>query len=215
VIAAASGALLMAIAIALPVREKRTTARAMMLDEWMPVWQFDERHEIDVAAPPDRVYRAIHEVRANEIFLFKTLVGIRRGFGKADPSIMNPPEDQPILDVATRTTFIWLTDVAPREMVVGTVVGAPPGTRRSGHRLTPEVFRKTLPHGFALATMNFVVTPNAQGSHVTTETRVYANDERSIRAFKIYWRIIHPGSDIIRRMWLRAVKHRAESGGGA
>ena len=30
------------------------------------------------------------------------------------------------------------------------------------------------------------------------------------RAFAVYWRIIQPGSDIIRRSWLRAVKDRAE-----
>jgi hypothetical protein len=31
-----------------------------------------------------------------------------------------------------------------------------------------------------------------------------------VRRFAIYWRRIHPGSDIIRRMWLRAIKLRAE-----
>jgi len=209
-IAAAAGLLMVIIALALPAREKQATARAAMIDEWMPVWQFDERHEIDVAAPPEKVYRAIHEVRANEIFLFKTLVGIRRGFRKTKPSILNPSEDQPLLDVATKTTFLWLTDAAPREMVVGTVIAAPVRTRP-----TLAMFRKTLPHGYALATMNFVVTPNGQGSHVTTETRVYANDAQSIRAFKIYWRIIRPGSGIIRQMWLRAVKRRAENGAAA
>jgi hypothetical protein len=30
------------------------------------------------------------------------------------------------------------------------------------------------------------------------------------RQFAVYWRLIHPGSDIIRRMWLRAIKRRAE-----
>ena len=60
--------------------------------------------------------------------------------------------------------------------------------------------------------MNFVVTPDGRGgSNVSTETRVYANGAKPLRIFKIYWRVIHPGSDIIRRMWLRAVKRRAEA----
>ncbi|MCI0412232.1 hypothetical protein L0222_05445 [bacterium] len=51
------------------------------------------------------------------------------------------------------------------------------------------------------------------GSLVSTETRVFANSSESLRRFAIYWRIIYPGSDLIRRMWLRAIERRAESGG--
>jgi hypothetical protein len=210
-IAAVAGALMMIVAFALPAREKRAVARASMLDEWMPVWQFDEHHDIHIAAPPDRVYTALHQVTANEIALFKTLTSIRRGFRKAPQNILNAPDDKPLLDVATSSGFIWLTDVRPGEMVIGTVVIAPPGSGGK-RRLTPELFGgKTLRPGVALAAMNFVVTSDGRGgSNVTTETRVYANDEESLRKFKRYWRVIHPGSDIIRRMWLRAVKRRAE-----
>jgi hypothetical protein len=105
--------------------------------------------------------------------------------------------------VATKSGFLWLADDAPHEMVVGTAV--------VGH-LTDGDFRKPLRPGTAVAAMNFVVTPDSRGgSNVSTETRVYANDASSRRSFAVYWRIIHPGSDIIRRMWLRAVKRRAEA----
>lgn len=61
--------------------------------------------------------------------------------------------------------------------------------------------------------MNFLVTPDEHGgSNIATETRVFANSDSARRRFAIYWRIIHPGSDIIRRMWLRAIKRRAEGG---
>jgi hypothetical protein len=59
--------------------------------------------------------------------------------------------------------------------------------------------------------MNFLVRPdNHGGSTISTETRIYANTPAALRQFVVYWRIIHPGSDIIRRMWLRAIKQRAE-----
>jgi ABC-type transport system involved in cytochrome c biogenesis permease subunit len=35
----------------LPVTEKRAATKATRLDDFMPVWQFSERHTIDVAAP--------------------------------------------------------------------------------------------------------------------------------------------------------------------
>src|SRR5260370_1375435 len=100
---ALSGLLVMAIGLAWPVAEKRASRRTTKLDEWMPVWQFDERHTTHVDAPPERVFAAIHAVSASEITWFRTLTAIRR-FGRRGPeSILNVPEKQPLLDVATRT----------------------------------------------------------------------------------------------------------------
>ncbi len=48
---------------------------------------------------------------------------------------------------------------------------------------------------------------------VTAETRVYATDASARRRFARYWRVIYPGSALIRRRWLRAMKRRAEAAG--
>jgi hypothetical protein len=45
---------------------------------------------------------------------------------------------------------------------------------------------------------------------LTTETRVFATDAPTRRKFAAYWRVIYPGSALIRMMWLRAIKQRAE-----
>jgi hypothetical protein len=45
---------------------------------------------------------------------------------------------------------------------------------------------------------------------VSSETRVYATDIRTEWRFRLYWWLIHPGSALIRRMWLRAIRKRAE-----
>ena len=194
----------------LPYRNQEAANRVTKLDDWMPRWQVGERHVLKIAAPPAKVFAAIHEVRADEILLFRTLTAIRRCGGTGPESILNAPEQKPLLDVATQTTFILLENEAPRELVVGTVIAAPRAARESG-RLEPDLFRKTLRPGVVLATMNFLVTPAEDGgSTVTTETRVYANSPAALRRFGIYWRLIQPGSDIIRRMWLRAIALRAE-----
>ena len=194
----------------LPYGNQEAASRVSKLDEWMPRWQVGERHVLKIAASPAKVFAAIHEVRADEILLFRTLTAIRRCGGTGPESILNAPEEKPLLDVATQTTFILLDDVAPRELVMGTVIAAPRAVRDSG-RLEPDLFRRTLPPGVVLATMNFLVTPSEDGgSMVATETRVCANSPAAVRRFGIYWRLIHPGSDLIRRMWLRAIALRAE-----
>ena len=68
------GLLVMISGFALPTSEKRATVRRTRLDQVMPVWHFDERHTKRVAAPPARVFEAIHDVRAGEILLFRSIV---------------------------------------------------------------------------------------------------------------------------------------------
>jgi hypothetical protein len=45
---------------------------------------------------------------------------------------------------------------------------------------------------------------------VSTETRTLGNDAETRRVFARYWRVIYPGSAVIRRVWLEAIIARAE-----
>ena len=208
-VVASAGLAVAGVGMALPAFESRATTQASRLDEFAPAWQFHEVHTIRIAAPPARVFDAIKQVRADEIFLFRALTWIRRGGRQAPPSILSAGSDTPILEVATKGGFIYLADDAPREVVVGAVVAAPPGARG---KLTPDRFKQPFPPGFAVAAMNFRVTPDgAGGSVVSTETRVFASDASARRRFAAYWRVIYPGSAIIRRMWLRAIERRASA----
>lgn len=205
----AFGTLLSIASSIFPHPEKQVAPPTTKLDEWMPRWQVGERHAIEINAPPDKVFAAIHSVTADEIFLFRTLIAIRRCGQDGPESILNVPEQKSLLDVATETSFIYLEN-GPREIVVGTVISAPRDAARS-QRLRAELFRRPLKPGVVLATMNFLITPREHGgSTLTTETRVYANNVTALRRFGVYWRIIHPGSDLIRRTWLHAIGRRAE-----
>lgn len=204
---AAAGILLAIVGLILPAPESRITRATTRLDDFAPAWQFRELHTIEIAAPPETVFNAIKRVRADEILFFRTLTWIRRGGQPLPPSILNAGSRESLIDVALNGGFVLLAEDATRELVIGTVVVAPPGTRGT---LTPEVFQKTLPPGFALAAMNFLVIADGPGrSLVSTETRVFANSPSARRRFATYWRLIYPGSAIIRRMWLRAVQKRA------
>jgi hypothetical protein len=208
----AGGGLLIAVAVMIwPAPELRVSASRHRLDEFMPEYQFYEYHSIRVAAPRDRVYRAINEVTADEIPLFLTLTWIRRLGQPGRESVLNAPQSRPLLDVAIRSGFLKLAEEPEREIVVGTLVAAPPGWRPKAEP-TPDVFKALHAPGFALAAMNFRLEdagPNA--CEVTTETRIYATDLAAAKKFARYWRVIYPGSALIRRMWLVAIRRRAEA----
>lgn len=201
------GIALAAIGLALPATESRVGRAESRLDEFAPVWQFNELHSIRINAPPEHVYDAIRKVRADEIAFFRALTWIRRGGRDLPESIVNAGDTASLIDIATRTTFVRLVDDAPRELVVGTVVAAPEGSARP---MDPAFFTGAAPSGFAVALMNFRVRPDGPGgSIVTTETRVFAGDASTRRRFAAYWRVIYPGSALIRRMWPRAIAKRA------
>ena len=176
-------------AMMLPAPLERADAIVTDLDRAMPAWQFREIHHARVAASAGSVYAAIRSVTADEILLFRTLTWIRHPRLRSPDreNIFAPSAGRPILDVATSSGFRRLSEAAGREIVLGTRVGR------------------------ALAAINFRVEPAEGGaSEVWTETRVLAPDAASRRAFAAYWRVIYPGSALIRRMWLRAIRRRAE-----
>ena len=211
----ALGFIAVVIGESLPAKETRIATPSTQLDQFAPVYQFSEFHSIRITAQKEQVYRAVKLVTSEEIVFFRTLTWLRR-FGRPGPeSILNPPPHVPLLDVATRTSFLVLTEVPNREIVLGTLVAAPRGWRPSG-KPTPDGFKAlivtTSTPGFASATMNFrIEDAGPTACTLTTETRVYATDASTRRRFAPYWRLIYPGSALIRRMWLRAIARKAES----
>src|SRR5437879_248783 len=73
-------------------------------------------------------------------------------------------------------SFMKLAEEPDREIVLGTLVAAPQGTRLKKDP-TPDDFKALHAPGFALAAMNFRLEYAANGETVlTTETRVSATD---------------------------------------
>jgi hypothetical protein len=199
----ATGVLAGAGVLYLPAIETRAASPSTRLDEVAPAWQFREFHDRRIAAPPAEVYAALRRVRADDILWFQTLTWIRRGGREVPPSILNAGTDRPILDVALSSGFVLLFDDSPREIVIGTVVDAPPGAARIRRA---EIIRNP-PPGYSVGTMNFRLVPDGTGTRLSTETRVFSNGRETTRRFARYWRVIYPGSAVIRRMWLRAIEN--------
>ena len=209
-LALGAGVLLIVAAVSWPAPLRRAPAKESLLDGFVPAWQFAEHHEIRVHAPPAKVDDAIRKVTASEIRLFRTLTWLRAPRlprSKRRESILNPSGERPILDVATSSGFAVLGEEPEREIVLGTFVVVPERPDPSWFQDFAQVERP----GVAKAAMNFRLTDDGGGwTRLTTETRVYATDASTRRRFAAYWRVIYPGSALIRKMWLRAIRDRAE-----
>ena len=180
-----------------------------LLDEFVPACQFREVHAIRIHARAEAVFRAVQSVTAREIRFFRLLTWLRSPrLTRAREDILAAPPDRPLLDVALRSGFLLLAEDPPRELVFGTLLcGLLPRVSRP----EPRDFMDFDRPGFCKAAMNFRLRDEGGGwVRLTTETRVLALDASARRRFAAYWRVISPGSAFIRRMWLNAVKRRAE-----
>jgi hypothetical protein len=180
-----------------------------LLDDFVPYCQFREAHSIRIHAPAEAVFRAVKSVTAREIRFFRLLTWIRSPrFSRRREDILAAPADKPLLEVALRSGFVLLAEDAGRELVFGTILcGRPPGVTRFSAGDFLELDRP----GFCKAAMNFRLRDEGGGwIRLSTETRVLALDPSARRRFAVYWRVISPGSALIRKMWLEAIRRRAE-----
>lgn len=192
-----------------PVGAQRATG-GTLLDGLLPEYHFGEVHSIRVRATPQRAFQAVHAVTADEIRYFRVLTWIRSPrlpWRRRAENILAPDRRAPILDVALRSGFVLLGEIPESELVVGTVVCC--GTVALG---SADGFLALETLDYARAAMSFRVEALPDGtSLLTTETRVAARAPSVRRRFGVYWRFIYPGSALIRRGWLEAIRRRAEA----
>jgi len=208
------GGLVGALGVLLPAPTSRALSPSTRLDVAVPEWQFSEVHDLRIHASPARVEAAIRAVTAREIRGFALLTWIRnprRPGSREQASILAPPADRPILDVALGSGFALLAR-APGELVIGTLVVVPADGEQRKAGASAEAFAALVAPGYAKAAMNFLWTEEAAGwTRLSTATRIAATSPGARRRFAAYWRLIYPGSAYLRRAWLDAIRRRAEA----
>jgi hypothetical protein len=107
--------------------------------------------------------------------------------------------------------FILLEEAPAHEIVLG-ITGRFWALTAEIVRIPPERFRDALPVGLAQAVWNFEVTDAPAGAQLATETRVRCADPPTRRRFRRYWRVVAPGSGLIRHAILAQVRREAMAG---
>ena len=175
-----------------------------VLDEVMPRWDFSEFHLADVAAPPERCRAALHALDARDVLLTRVLTSLRSLRRRADIG-------GALVAGIERGGFTRLAE--DDEEIVWGIVGRfwlPRGNVDPGP-WDLDRFRAYAEPGRAKGAWNFRFEPlPGARCRVTTETRVLCTDDAARRRFRGYWLVVRPGSGLIRRDLLRALRGRAE-----
>ena len=164
------------------------------LDDALPVWHHAERHELHVDASPDRALAAVRAVSATEMPSGKLLMRLRG---------LRPERSHSLMDAMVAGGFTRFGD----DVLV--LVGKPWSARGALRRV--DDFAAFAEPGYAKMALDFTATPDAAGTRLATETRVFLTDAAARRRFAVYWLVVRPFSGLLRRSWLAAAKRRAES----
>lgn len=189
---------------------------ATLINELMPEPDVVMKHVRGVNAPPDQVFAALTTVDFGKSKLIALLFALR-----GVPALLLSPGDTLdrlrtrkrhsalTLGQITKEGFGLVAERPGEEIVLG-VTGRFWKASAKLQPATRDVFRTGPAPGDALAVWNFLVEP-APNAHtrLTTETRVKAADVDTLLTFKRYWRLVHPGSALIRRSMLAAIAREA------
>ncbi|HEY6775004.1 MAG TPA: hypothetical protein VI122_00660 [Thermoleophilaceae bacterium] len=180
----------------------------MHLDRFLPHYDIHERHSIPIDAAPATVLDEARHMTSRDVPVMVALMAIRRLPELLLRRRAPTPYTRPVLEQFERAGFVRLA-TEDHELVFG-VVGRfwrPSGDVR---RISTEGFADFAEPGWAKAAVNFRAAREGGRTILSTETRILATDAASRRRFRCYWRLIYPGSAVIRVAWLRAIKRRAE-----
>ena len=187
----------------------------MLLDRFLRAPEFREVHSVWVPASPERALEAVKAVEPRELRLTRILFAVRllpaRLLRRRSDTLARASGIS-FYELLLAEGFALLAEEPGRELVVG-VVGRFWSLRGGSARPLRDAddFTRFDEPASARAAMNFSAEPAGDGTLLRTETRVVTTDAAGRRKFARYWRLVRPGSGLIRRDWLRAVRRRLES----
>ena len=170
----------------------------MLIDEFLPEYDFVETHSIAIDASAAIVYAAANEVDFSDSFIVRWLLRLRGMSGEA-VSLRN----------LEYSKFKILGEVVNKEVLIGLAgrFWSPWGDMQ---KVDASNFREFEKFGYAKAVWNFSLDGSANETCLTTETRIRCLDNGSRRSFGFYWTFIQPFSGLIRMEMLKSIKKKAE-----
>ncbi len=175
----------------------------MLLDDFMPQFQFVERHSITLQAVREDVYKALWRLDFGRSRVIRVLFALR---GLGPWFRLGRSRMRLRLDDFQRAGFVLLGDHPNAEVVMG-IVSRVTGRARGLRRVDAQSFAAFNGAGCMKAALNFrLQSLDSSSTLVTTETRVFTTDEQARRAFARYWLVVGPFSALIRRRMLAVLR---------
>jgi hypothetical protein len=195
-------------ALSWPATTTRVAQPRTRLDGVMPEYQFSEIHSVRVHARPEQVMHATRQSTFGDMTSLAALLKLRAAAIRAPAPSGGDLQDKRVLDAFSASGY--LLDASDHEIVLFGAVNIREQRRPDVH--TAQQFVDYRERGSVKMAFDFRAEESGDGwSVVSTETRVMAHGDATRSGMGRYWRLIVPGSGLLRRQWLEGIKRRAES----
>lgn len=171
----------------------------MLIDSFLPAYDFSETHDITIRATAKDVFRTLNEVDLCESPIIRLLCFLRGIIPTGKMTVRETP-----------LPFEMLGENENRELLLG-LVGKFWTLAGGLRKIKADNFREFNEKGLAKAVWNFSLDETGGETRLTTETRIKCTDADSRRSFGFYWIFIQPFSGLIRQEMLKTIKRKAES----
>jgi len=178
------------------------------IDRLIPDYSFNEYHEVVINASIEEVKHALHTTGVAEIPAVHLLLKIR---GISDDKDMSneATKNEPNPNTFSTPDFNFI--VADSNEFITMMILTASSKTPPPIMTTFEQFIAFTEPGYVKVAINFRFVSRGDGQTLlTTETRNLPINQKDCRIFGRYWRIIYPGSAIIRRLWLDELAQKAE-----
>ena len=175
-----------------------------LIDDFLPRYDFRERHSTLIRAPAHIILDCGLRQRAQDDMLVRLAIRLR----ELPARLLRRPRGRPFdLD-----DFTFLGRDGDRALAFG-LAGA---FWRANYGLleigSPAAFKAIASEDVCQLVMDYSVAAHVSGASVlSTETRVFCPSAAARRRFAPYWYLIRPVSGLIRRRMLARIRRQAES----
>ena len=179
------------------------SASRPLIDEYLPRFDVVARHAIVVRAGPARVWAVLRTADLGRSPFVAVLLAVR-GLGRRRRGPLT------LETLLAAGAFTQLDERPEHELLIG-LEGQFWRPRPVVHTTDARRFREPLGAGLARAAWDFRLEPlGEETTRLSTETRVCCADGAARRRFRPYWLLVRPGSGLIRRAMLGAIRRAAE-----
>jgi hypothetical protein len=174
----------------------------MLIDEFLSVYDFSEKHETNIRASAKQVFAAVNSTDLSDSWIIWSLLTLR---GLSSPFASK----KKTLRDMTSDGFTLLGEKPDEEILLGLAgkFWTPTGSLQ---KIDAGNFKEFNKAGFAKAVWNFSLSEANGQTLLKTETRIRCLDEDSRQSFALYWTVVKPFSGLIRTEMLRLIKEKAE-----
>lgn len=209
------GILICFISLFYPIKLNHSLTDNQKIDGLLPDYAFNEFHEVCINASIEKVKQVLKVTGVKDIPVAHLLMKIR-GIADEDVDLSDRASNNQVGAETISTPDFNFFVVSPDEWITVMILKSVIISNNADKPAPPEIstleqFKVFNEPGYVKVAVNFrFIGKGNDETILTTETRNNGITLKDSRVFGFYWRIIYPGSAIIRRVWLDTIKKRAQ-----